>query len=547
MYQSSLPQLVYHKAREEKAYPIAEDWARLRYGKKCHPSVLEHNIGMRDPIVNAPAGRLLGAYDLGVVTPRAVVHAGDKTSGDARSWYMISGDAKSWEGERGGRAGRSGGRTGGRSGDQGNGRIDGQGGQVSEVNDGVDGVPNFSTIIAQQLRNLLPTIVAQVGDQGRGQGNGRNRNGDAINDNIRGDVRNVIENNDRRGCTYKEFLACNPKEYDGKGGAVVYTRWIEKMESVQDMSGCGDNQKVKYTVGSFVGIDEGRGMGQSKRTMRREEMGENLARIGMEGTIIKGLGLEMLLLQPQTRFRKRIQRVVPRNVNPINARNLIARACYECGSTDHIKAACPRVIGERPEEKMRHLRSAKTKEQKQEEIVVVRDYPEVFPDDISGLPSNREIEFRIELVPGAIPVVKSPYRLAHSVMEELSGQLKKLQDKGFIRPSSSPWGAPPWRIWCCRVIHVLWLNSLPMYGEVSKEIAKGLFRVIQYLQSVSSWLIMVVSWEVSMEVSRVGYLEMHEEIRSLCQMILQSDDTDLGCSIMEVDDSDGCYGLIPMF
>ncbi|GJY45282.1 hypothetical protein Tco_0434345 [Tanacetum coccineum] len=48
------------------------------------------------PIVNAPAGRLLGAYDLGVATPRALVHAGDKTSRDARSWYMISGDAKSW-------------------------------------------------------------------------------------------------------------------------------------------------------------------------------------------------------------------------------------------------------------------------------------------------------------------------------------------------------------------------------------------------------------------------------------------------------------------
>ncbi|GKD76261.1 reverse transcriptase domain-containing protein [Tanacetum coccineum] len=89
------------------------------------------------------------------------------------------------------------------------------GGQGSEVNDGVDEVLDFSTIIPYQLRNLLPTIVAQ------------------------GDVRNVIENNDRRGCTYKEFLACNPKEYDGKGGAVVYTRWIEKMELVQDMSGYG--------------------------------------------------------------------------------------------------------------------------------------------------------------------------------------------------------------------------------------------------------------------------------------------------------------------
>ncbi|GJV75828.1 putative reverse transcriptase domain-containing protein [Tanacetum coccineum] len=117
--------------------------------------------------------------------------------------------------------------TRGRSGDQGDGRIDGQGGQVggqgSEVNDGVNGVPGFSTIITQQLQNLLSTIVAQVGDQGRGQGNGRNQNGDVVNDNIRGDV--------SRGCTYKEFLACNPKEYDGKGGAIVYTRWIEKMES----------------------------------------------------------------------------------------------------------------------------------------------------------------------------------------------------------------------------------------------------------------------------------------------------------------------------
>ncbi|GJV52978.1 putative nucleotidyltransferase, ribonuclease H [Tanacetum coccineum] len=80
-------------------------------------------------------------------------------------------------------------------------------------------------------------------------------------------------------------------------------------------------------------------------------------------------------------------------------------------------------------------------EKKQEELVEVRDYPEVFPDDLSRLPPSREIEFRIDLVPRAIPVTKSPYRLAPSEMEELSGQLKELQDKGFIRPSSSPWGA----------------------------------------------------------------------------------------------------------
>ncbi|GJT58990.1 hypothetical protein Tco_1002523 [Tanacetum coccineum] len=98
-------------------------------------------------------------------------------------------------GRTSGRTGRGSGRTRGRTGDQGNGGIDEQGGQ--------------------QLQNLLPTILAQVGSQGSNQGNTRNQKGDSVNDNIQGD--------------------------------------IEKMESVQDMSGCGDDQKVKYTVGSFVG------------------------------------------------------------------------------------------------------------------------------------------------------------------------------------------------------------------------------------------------------------------------------------------------------
>ncbi|GKE71506.1 putative nucleotidyltransferase, ribonuclease H, partial [Tanacetum coccineum] len=99
-----------------------------------------------------------------------------------------------------------------------------------------------------------------------------------------------------------------------------------------------------------------------------------------------------------------------------------------------------RVLGERPEEKARFLMSAKASDKKQEEIVVVRDFPEVFLNDLSGLPPFWEIEFRIELIPGAVPIAKSPYRLAPSELEELSGQLKELQDKGFIRPSSSPWG-----------------------------------------------------------------------------------------------------------
>ncbi|GJT33928.1 retrotransposable element Tf2 [Tanacetum coccineum] len=215
-------------------------------------------------------------------------------------------------------------------------------------------------------------------------------------------------------------------------------------------------------------------------------------------------------------------RGVPRNVNPVNARNLTFRACYDCGSTNHVRSAYPRlnraqgpeenhpnqvaannggqghgnqgnqargrafllgveearqdpnivtgmgwlsnykaeiichekvvriplpdgkvlrVLGERPEEEARFLMGAKAGDKKQEEIVLVRDFPEVFSDDISGLPPIWEIEFQIELIPGAMPVAKSPYRLAPSELKELSGQLKELQDKGFIRPSSLPWGA----------------------------------------------------------------------------------------------------------
>ncbi|KAD4889198.1 hypothetical protein E3N88_21271 [Mikania micrantha] len=82
------------------------------------------------------------------------------------------------------------------------------------------------------------------------------------------------------------------------------------------------------------------------------------------------------------------------------------------------------------------------KERKIEDIAVVRDYSEVFPDDLPGLPPARQVEFQIDLTPGAAPIAKAPYRLAPTEMQELSNQLQELLDKGFIRPSFSPWGAP---------------------------------------------------------------------------------------------------------
>ncbi|GKE59422.1 putative reverse transcriptase domain-containing protein, partial [Tanacetum coccineum] len=84
----------------------------------------------------------------------------------------------------------------------------------------------------------------------------------------------------------------------------------------------------------------------------------------------------------------------------------------------------------------------KSKEKRLEDVPTVRDFPEVFPEDLPRLPPIRQVEFQIDLVPSAAPVARAPYRLAPSKMEELSTQLQELSDKGFIRPSSSPWGAP---------------------------------------------------------------------------------------------------------
>ena len=77
-----------------------------------------------------------------------------------------------------------------------------------------------------------------------------------------------------------------------------------------------------------------------------------------------------------------------------------------------------------------------------EDIRIVNEYPDVFPEELPGMPPDRDIEFIIELLPGTAPIAKRPYRMGVNELAELKKQIRELIDKGYVQPSSSPWGAP---------------------------------------------------------------------------------------------------------
>ncbi|GKB58492.1 putative reverse transcriptase domain-containing protein [Tanacetum coccineum] len=104
----------------------------------------------------------------------------------------------------------------------------------------------------------------------------------------------------------------------------------------------------------------------------------------------------------------------------------------------YIKRGCPIFLAQVTKKEIEE----KSEEKRLEDVLTVRDFLKVFPEYLPGLPPRRQVEYQINLVPGAAHVARAPYKLAPSELQELSTQLQELSDKGFIRPSSSPWGAP---------------------------------------------------------------------------------------------------------
>nr|GEZ22844.1 reverse transcriptase domain-containing protein [Tanacetum cinerariifolium] len=221
--------------------------------------------------------------------------------------------------------------------------------------------------------------VDDLNGQGNDQGMGANRGVEGVNRNK--NVGNVIVNGNRVGCSYKEFLACNPKKYDGKGGVVVLTRWIDKMEFVHDMSGCSIDQKGKYIAGSFVGKALTwlfpHLVTPESRKIKRYVYGLAPQICGMVAAT------EPKTIQKAACPRlNRTQGPEGNRPNQVVANNG-GQGRGNQGNQARVRIPLPdgkvlKVLREKPEEKMRQLMSAKASDKKQEEIVVVRDFIKFF-------------------------------------------------------------------------------------------------------------------------------------------------------------------------
>nr|GEV51527.1 putative reverse transcriptase domain, ribonuclease H-like domain, retroviral aspartyl protease [Tanacetum cinerariifolium] len=256
-----------------------------------------------------------------------------------------------------------------------------------------------------------------------------------------------------RKCSYKEFMSCQPFNFKGTEGAVGLIHWFERTELVFSHRNYIEDCKVKFATAL------------NKKYYPRTEvkkMEDEFYNLIVKGndlnTYVRRLQ-ELAILCPtmvpnskklMEVFIRGLTRSIEGNVTALKPQTLKEAITITQRLMDQNKrqetvkayAATPTENNRGYQVFIIQVIEKKSDEKRLEDIPLVREFLEVFPEDLLGIPPIRQVEFQIDLILGVEPVAQAPYRLAPSEMQELSNQLQELADRGFIRPSTSPWGAP---------------------------------------------------------------------------------------------------------
>ncbi|GKB58472.1 putative reverse transcriptase domain-containing protein, partial [Tanacetum coccineum] len=337
----------------------------------------------------------------------------------------------------------------------------------------------IKALIAQGLAVALADYEAN-----RGSGNGHDSHGSGS-----GSGRT---SNTARVCTYKDFLNCQPLNFKGTEGVVGLTYalmwWNSHVKTVGHDAPYGMPWKtvkgtdvVSYTqhFQELALMCERMFLEESDQTKNKRKLENNPRDNQAQQQPFKRQNVARDTAGPgEKKEYGGTLPLIPATANTQRAPRKIQKVvkCFECGIQGHYKKDCPKLKnkncgnqsgndeaharayalgGDKPNPESNivtgcHVFLAqitekktedKSEEKRLEDVPVVRVFPEVFLKDLSGIPPTRQVEFHIDLIHGTARVARAPYRLAPSEMKELSDQLQELSDKGFIRPSSSPWGA----------------------------------------------------------------------------------------------------------
>nr|GEZ08427.1 putative reverse transcriptase domain-containing protein [Tanacetum cinerariifolium] len=223
--------------------------------------------------------------------------------------------------------------------------------------------------------------------------------------------------------TVNRMIQCSPITFRGNKGAVGLIRWIEKTEMVFTVATLGIEVVTRKTWAEM-------------KVMMTEEFypPEEIQRMEGEVTSSEPATLNKALRMAHTLMEQKVKAIAEREADNKKRKWENFQGGSSSGGGNNNSNQNNNYNS--------NLVEKEPAERRLEDVPVFCKFSDVFPEDLPGLPPHRQVEFEIELVPRAAPVARAPYRLAPSEMKELARQLQELSDKGFIRPSSSPWGAP---------------------------------------------------------------------------------------------------------